>query len=167
MTSTVNYASQRIVIIGGGPGGYEAAMVAASSQADVTLIERKAIGGSAVLTDVVPSKTLIATADMMTRFSEAGSLGIENTKGKAPQLRVDMDRVNRRVRDLAQQQSADIKRALASAGVKIIHGTGKLLDRHTVQVTDEAGLVYPLHADFVLLSVGTHPRKMPTGMPDG
>ena len=45
MTSTVNYASQRIVIIGGGPGGYEAAMVAASSQADVTLIERKAIGG--------------------------------------------------------------------------------------------------------------------------
>ena len=54
-----------------------------------------------------------------------------------------MDRVNRRVRDLAQQQSADIKRALASAGVKIIHGTGKLLDRHTVQVTDEAGLVYP------------------------
>ena len=84
-------------------------MVAAASNADVTLIERNAIGGSAVLTDVVPSKTLIATADMMTRFSEAGSLGIENTKGKAPQLRVDMDRVNRRVRDLAQQQSADIK----------------------------------------------------------
>ncbi len=167
MTSKVNYASQRIVIIGGGPGGYEAAMVAAASNADVTLIERNAIGGSAVLTDVVPSKTLIATADMMTRFSEAGSLGIENTKGKAPQLRVDMDRVNRRVRDLAQQQSADIKRALASAGVKIIHGTGKLLDRHTVQVTDEAGLVYPLHADFVLLSVGTHPREMATGMPDG
>ena len=167
MTSTVNYASQRIVIIGGGPGGYEAAMVAAASNADVTLIERNAIGGSAVLTDVVPSKTLIATADMMTRFAEAGSLGIENTKGKAPQLRVDMDRVNRRVRDLAQQQSADIKRALASAGVKIIHGTGKLLDRHTVQVTDEAGLVYPLHADFVLLSVGTHPREMATGMPDG
>ena len=51
--------------------GYEAAMVAAASNADVTLIERNAIGGSAVLTDVVPSKTLIATADMMTRFSEA------------------------------------------------------------------------------------------------
>lgn len=107
----------------------------------MTLIERNAIGGSAVLTDVVPSKTLIATADMMTRFSEAGSLSIENTKGKAPQLRVDMDRVNRRVRDLAQQQSADIKRALA-AGVKIIHGTVSS-GRHTVQVTDEAGLVYP------------------------
>ena len=54
MTSTVNYASQRIVIIGG-PGGYEAAMVAAASNADVTLIERKATG-SAVLTDVVPLK---------------------------------------------------------------------------------------------------------------
>jgi len=107
VTSTVNYASQRIVILGAGPGGYEAALVAASSNADVTIIERNALGGSAVLTDVVPSKTLIATADMMTRFSDAGRLGIENTKGNAPQLQVDMNRVNSRVLDLAHQQSAD------------------------------------------------------------
>lgn len=64
------------MILGAGPGGYEAAQVAASSGADVTLIERNSIGGSAVLTDVVPSKTLIATADMMTRFSDAGRLGL-------------------------------------------------------------------------------------------
>ena len=167
VTSTVNYASQRIVILGAGPGGYEAALVAASSNADVTIIERNALGGSAVLTDVVPSKTLIATADMMTRFSDAGRLGIENTKGKAPQLQVDMNRVNSRVLDLAHQQSADIKRALASAGVKIISGTGKLTGPHTVAVTDNTGLEYDLHADFILLSVGTHPREMATGQPDG
>ena len=148
------------MILGAGPGGYEAAQVAASSGADVTLIERNSIGGSAVLTDVVPSKTLIATADMMTRFSDAGRLGIENTKGKAPILQVDMKRLNARVLELAQQQSADIKRALSAAGVKIVQGTGKLLDRHTVEVTDEAGLTYNLHADFILLSVGTHPREM-------
>ena len=155
------------MILGAGPGGYEAAQVAASSGADVTLIERNSIGGSAVLTDVVPSKTLIATADMMTRFSDAGRLGIENTKGKAPILQVDMKRLNARVLELAQQQSADIKRALSAAGVKIVQGTGKLLDRHTVEVTDEAGLTYNLHADFILLSVGTHPREMATGRPDG
>lgn len=167
MTSTVNYASQRIVILGAGPAGYEAAQAAASSGADVTLIDRKAIGGSAVLTDVVPSKTLIATADIMTRFSDSGRLGIENQKGKTPLLRVDMNRVNTRVLELARQQSADIKRSLAAAGVKIIHGSGKLLDRHTVQVHDEANLTYNLHADFVLLAVGTHPREMDTGRPDG
>lgn len=167
VTTSVNYSSQRIVILGAGPGGYEAALVAASSGADVTIIERTSIGGAAVLTDVVPSKTLIATSDIMTRFSAAGRLGIENLKGKTPMLRVDMNRVNTRVLDLAQQQSADIRRALAAGGVKIVQGTGKLIDRHTVQVSDEAGLVYNLHADFVLLAVGTHPREMDTGRADG
>ena len=99
----------------------------------------------------------------MTRFSDAGRLGIENTKGNAPQLQVDMNRVNSRVLDLAHQQSADIKRALASAGVKIISGTGKLTGSHTVAVTDNTGLEYDLHADFILLSVGTHPREMRPG----
>ena len=50
-------------------------MVAASLGAQVTIIERAGLGGSAVLTDVVPSKTLIATADLMTRVGEAGELG--------------------------------------------------------------------------------------------
>ena len=54
--------TQRIAIIGGGPGGYEAALAGAQLGADVTLVEREGVGGSAVLTDVVPSKTLIATA---------------------------------------------------------------------------------------------------------
>jgi dihydrolipoamide dehydrogenase len=56
----------RVVIIGGGPGGYEAALVAAQLGADVTVVDRDGLGGSAVLTDCVPSKTLIATAERMT-----------------------------------------------------------------------------------------------------
>ena len=54
---------QRIAILGGGPGGYEAALAGAQLGAEVTLVERVGVGGSAVLTDVVPSKTLIATAE--------------------------------------------------------------------------------------------------------
>ena len=57
-----HFAPDRVAIIGGGPGGYEAAMVAADAGAEVTIIEDQGMGGSAVLTDVVPSKTLIATA---------------------------------------------------------------------------------------------------------
>ena len=53
----------RIVIIGGGPAGYEAALVAAQLGAQVTVIERDGIGGASVLTDCVPSKTLIAAAE--------------------------------------------------------------------------------------------------------
>ena len=65
-----------VVIIGGGPGGYEAALVAAQLGGAVTLIERRGLGGAAVLTDVVPSKTLIATAEVMTTMRGAHELGL-------------------------------------------------------------------------------------------
>ena len=58
----------RVVIIGGGPGGYEAALVGAQLGASVTVVDRDGLGGAAVLTDVVPSKTLIATSDFLSRF---------------------------------------------------------------------------------------------------
>src|SRR5690625_7661557 len=66
----------QVVIIGGGPGGYEAALVAPQLEAEVTVIERSGVGGAAVLTDVVPSKTLIATADLRTTTESAEELGI-------------------------------------------------------------------------------------------
>ena len=66
----------RVAIIGGGPGGYEAALVAAQLGADVTVVERDGPGGACVLTDCVPSKSLIATSGMMAGLDRATSLGI-------------------------------------------------------------------------------------------
>ena len=63
--------ADRVVIVGGGPGGYEAAHVAAQLGAEVTVVDTDGVGGSAVLTDCVPSKTLIATAELMTEVSES------------------------------------------------------------------------------------------------
>ena len=63
----------RVVIIGGGPGGYEAAFTAARAGAHVTIVEELGLGGSAVLTDCVPSKTLIATAELMTISEKSSS----------------------------------------------------------------------------------------------
>ena len=65
----MEHTGKRIVVIGGGPGGYEAALVAAQLGANVTVVDRDGIGGSAVLTDCVPSKTLIATSDLMTEVA--------------------------------------------------------------------------------------------------
>src|SRR5690625_1704454 len=65
----------QVVIIGGGPGGYEAALVARQLEAEVTVIERSGVGGAAVLTDVVPSKTLIATAELRTTTELADEMG--------------------------------------------------------------------------------------------
>ncbi|MGV3016361.1 NAD(P)H-quinone dehydrogenase [Rothia sp. 88186D007BW] len=168
MTLKTDYASHKIVILGGGPGGYEAALVAASHGADVTIIEDKGIGGSAVLTDVVPSKTLIASADARNRFGKAQELAISvGDDDNPPPISVDLAKVNQRLIDLAHQQSHDIKRTLERSGVKVIEGRGKLIDPHTVQVTDSTGLTYDLTTEFIILAVGTHPRELPTAQPDG
>ena len=100
-----------MVIIGAGPGGYEAALVAAQLGAPVTIVDSEGPGGSAVLTDCVPSKTLIATADLLAVTAEAGSLGIR-VHGEAPRvgtLSVDLAAINQRVKELAAAQSRDIK----------------------------------------------------------
>ena len=66
----------RIAIVGGGPAGYEAALVAAQLGAEVTVVDRDGIGGACVLADCVPSKTLIATSESMTTIREAYDLGV-------------------------------------------------------------------------------------------
>jgi len=93
--------ANRVVIIGGGPGGYEAALVAAQLGAKVTVVDSDGLGGSAVVTDCVPSKTLIATAELMTDLSGAPELGVsfEDHEGDAAQeVVVDLARINERVK---------------------------------------------------------------------
>ncbi|HTW18906.1 MAG TPA: FAD-dependent oxidoreductase, partial [Mycobacteriales bacterium] len=66
----------RIAIIGGGPGGYEAALVAAQLGAEVTVVDTDGLGGACVLTDCVPSKTLIETSGAMAALTGSAGLGI-------------------------------------------------------------------------------------------
>src|SRR3546814_19338966 len=123
--------SNRVVIIGGGPGGYESALVAAQLGAEVTLVDTDGLGGSAVLTDCVPSKTLIATAEVMTEVAASAELGVSftDTQGDAAtSIRVDLATVNPRVRRLADEQSADIARRTEPTGVRVIRVRCRLRD---------------------------------------
>src|SRR5699024_382333 len=113
-----------ITIIGGGPGGYEAALVASKFGADVTLIERNGIGGSAVLTAVVPSKTLIASADSRRRVMSSPSLGLEFD---AHSVKSNMGVIDRRLLRLASEQSEDIRHGLQANGVRILMGEAKFV----------------------------------------
>jgi NAD(P)H dehydrogenase (quinone) len=160
----------RIVIIGGGPGGYEAALVAAQLKAEVTLVESDGIGGSAVLTDCVPSKTLIATADFMGELSEAGELGVNvrDAEGDvATAVHVDLAKVNARVLRLAGDQSADTARRLEREGVTIFKGRGQLAGPGQVAVALANGDQVLLEADMILLATGASPLVVPTAQPDG
>ena len=167
--------TQSVAIIGGGPGGYEAALAAAQLGAEVTVVERAGIGGSAVITDVVPSKTLIATADAAVAISGASDLGVQLfAKGKdgkplKPEIAINLNAVNKRLLSLARQQSDDMRASLVEAGVRIISGHGRLEGENAVVVSTGAGGTDfdRIEADTLVVSTGSSPRELPTAKPDG
>ena len=158
----------RIAIVGGGPGGYEAALVAAQLGAEVTVVDRDGLGGSAVLTDCVPSKALVAVADVATEAAESGELGVRvGSADAAGQVGVAMDVVDERVKRLAAAQSRDIAERLAREGVRVLPGTGRLDGPTRVVASLAAGGEEAVEADAVLLATGASPRVLPTAVPDG
>ncbi|WP_431802248.1 NAD(P)H-quinone dehydrogenase [Microbacterium sp. bgisy203] len=167
--------SQSVAVVGGGPGGYEAALAAAQLGAEVTLVERAGVGGAAVITDVVPSKSLIATADAAIAISEASDLGVEFfAKGESgrplkPQVAINLAAVNKRLLSLARQQSDDMRGQLVDAGVRIVSGHGRLDGPHAIVVaTGPGGTDFDrIEADTLVVAVGASPRELPSAKPDG
>ncbi|GAA1926919.1 NAD(P)H-quinone dehydrogenase [Microbacterium aoyamense] len=167
--------TQSVAILGGGPGGYEAAIAAAQLGAEVTLVERAGVGGSAVITDVVPSKSLIATADAAVAIKGASDLGVQlfaktaDGKPLKPEIAINLTAVNKRLLSLARQQSDDMRASLVEAGVKIISGHGRLEGDNAVVVSTEPGGIDfdRVEADTLVVSVGASPRELDSAKPDG
>ena len=133
-------------------------------------IDCDGIGGACVLWDCVPSKTFIASTGVRTELRRAPDLGyvLEFEDAK-----IELPKINNRVKTLAAAQSADIAARLRSEGVTLIAGRGELVDdvpgmaAHTVKVTAHDGTVSKLTADVVLIATGASPRVLPNAEPDG
>ncbi|WP_322859613.1 NAD(P)H-quinone dehydrogenase [Mycobacterium europaeum] len=168
----------RIVILGGGPAGYEAALVAATSHPDsthVTVIDSDGIGGAAVLDDCVPSKTFIASTWLRTELRRAPRLGLEIEIDDA---KISLPQIHARVKQLATEQSADITDQLLTMGVHVVTGRGELIDPtpglacHRVKATHsdpgpDGPVTSEFEADVVLIATGASPRILPSAQPDG
>src|ERR1700761_5667065 len=157
----------RVAVIGGGPGGYEAALVAAQLGAQVTLAERDGLGGACVLTDCVPSKALIEVSSTVTVLNGSADLGIqlpgtEDAAGTRPRAGVDAKRVYRRIISLAQAQSRDVAARVGGEGVAVLDDVGRLAGPGRIRAGGR-----DISADAVLLAVGAHPRVLPDSVPDG
>ncbi|OBK75310.1 NAD(P)H-quinone dehydrogenase [Mycobacterium sp. 1165178.9] len=163
----------RIVILGGGPAGYEAALVAAARDpavAQVTVVNSGGVGGAAVLCDCVPSKTFIASTGLRTELRRATRLGFDIDIDDA---KISLPEIHQRVKMLASEQSADITEQLLDAGVELVAGRGELVDttpglaRHCVKVKARDGSITMHDADVVLIATGASPRILPSARPDG
>ena len=160
----------RIVIIGGGPAGYEAALVAAQHGASVTVVERDGMGGACVLDDCVPSKTFISSAGIRVELHRANELGVQVDRQATG---VDLPTVNRRVKDLALAQSSDVRARLEREGIRLLVGSATFAGEprpgapHLVEACLADGAVEELPADVVLISTGASPRVLDGARPDG
>ncbi|WP_336652650.1 MULTISPECIES: NAD(P)H-quinone dehydrogenase [unclassified Leucobacter] len=167
----------RIAVLGGGPGGYEAALAGAQLGAEVTLIERAGVGGAAVLTDVVPSKSLIATAGGVQAVRDSGRLGVQafvpggDGKPVRPEIAVNLAAVNKRLLAMAGAQSVDMLQSLETAGVRVVQGEGRLDGTGAVLVSTAAGDggtdFDRVEADTIVVAVGSSPRELDSAKPDG
>ncbi|MGZ8719703.1 MAG: NAD(P)H-quinone dehydrogenase, partial [Aeromicrobium sp.] len=117
---------------------------------------------STVLTDCVPSKTLIATSDLITEVEGAAELGIEVPR----EIRADLAAVNERVKKLALAQSDDIAHRLSLNKIQYIKGSAHIESPGVVVATTDSG-PQRIEADSILLATGAHPRVSPEARPDG
>jgi len=157
----VRGVQKRVVVIGGGPAGHEAASYSARYGAGVALVEKDILGGSAHLRDCVPSKTMIATGGALNFVRRVQGMGLEDVDPH-------VDRAGLRARILAIEArlSDAVGILLRSQGVQIVQGAGRLVDPHLVEVEGPDGPV-ELPADVIVLATGSRPRVADWAPVDG
>ncbi|HAE55551.1 MAG TPA: NADPH:quinone reductase, partial [Acidimicrobiaceae bacterium] len=145
-------ANKRVVVIGGGPAGHDAATYAARFGAEVTLIERDIVGGAAHLRDCVPSKSMIATGGALSFARRLDGMGLANVE-----TGVEAEHLRARIQGIEQRLEQSVTQLLTSQGVTIHRGTGRLLSPNEVCVDTPNGVV-KLTADAIVLATGSRPR---------
>lgn len=135
---------KRILVLGGGPAGYPAALKAASLGAQVILIEKNKLGGVCLNSGCIPSKSLLHDAHKARMIRE--ETGISN---------IDWKKIQTRQQAVTQKLVQGIGFLLKKAGVAVVEGTGTLLNEHTVRVTRIDGTEQTLEADGIILATGS------------
>jgi len=148
--------SSDIAILGGGPGGYVAALRAAQLGAQVALIEEERLGGVCLNVGCIPTKALLRSAEVYRQFQRAKSFGIKLEGSVSPDWPAMQARKGRVVKQLVR----GVEMLLSKAGVQVIHGRGQLLSPTTLQV-NAAGEQQQVSAKNVIIATGSRPMRLP------
>jgi len=152
----------RLVILGGGPAGYAAATTAAHLGADVTLVEDMSLGGNCTMTDAIPSKTLLTTADAVLEVARAQEDGLDFSHGYPS---VNLRRTLARARAIALHQSRGVRERMDGVNVRVLPGRGHVTGANEL-VANVDGRDHVLEFDALLICTGASPYVPPFANPD-
>jgi len=144
--------SKRIIIIGGGPGGYVCAIRAAQLGADVTVVEKTALGGTCLNWGCVPTKTLLHAARVYKTLQNTREFGVYCTPGP---LRFDKMVENKNV--VVQNNVSGVENLFKKHHIDLIKGTAGLVDSRTVDIRSEDGKTTKRTADALVIATGSEP----------
>ena len=152
-----------VVIIGGGPGGYAAALYGASAGLRVAVVERDKVGGTCLHRGCIPAKELLETAHVYRTVAEAAAFGVGT--GETPTL--DFTTTMARKQQVVDQLWKGLTGLMKARKITTVAGTGVYRGGGTVEVTTEDGSVETLQADAVILASGSAARTIPGFDVDG
>ncbi len=151
-----------LVVIGGGPGGYVAAIRAAQLGLKTACVEREHLGGICLNWGCIPTKALLRTSEIYHLMQNAGEFGL-----KVDGIGFDVAKVVKRSRQVAGQLSAGVKHLLKKNKVTVFDGDGKLAGNGKVAVAKDGKPVADLTAKHIILATGARARSLPGLEPDG
>jgi len=154
--------SYDIVVIGGGPGGYVAAIRAAQLGLKACVVEREHLGGICLNWGCIPTKALLRSAEVGHLIQNAAAYG-----WSAENVTFDLDKIVERSRGIAKQLSQGVGFLLKKNKVPVIEGSGRLAGKGKVEVTDKDGKKTVLSAKNTILATGARARVLPGLEPDG
>ena len=151
-----------VIVVGGGPGGYVAAIRAAQLKLKVALVEAKHLGGICLNWGCIPTKALLRSAEVKHLIDHAAEFGI--TVGE---VKVDLPKVVARSRAVSKQLSSGIAHLMKKNKVTVYDGFGKLAGKGKLSVSKDGKPVAELEAPHIILATGARPRQIPGLEVDG
>ncbi|WP_416897306.1 MAG: dihydrolipoyl dehydrogenase [Minwuia sp.] len=152
-----------LVVIGGGPGGYVAAIRAAQLKMKTALVEREHLGGICLNWGCIPTKALLRSAEVYHLMTHAKDFGFK-VNGT---IEIDSAAVVKRSRGVANQLSSGVKHLLKKNKVTVFDGHGALAGKGVVKVTKDGKAVDDIKAKHIILATGARARVLPGLEPDG
>jgi len=145
-----------VVIIGGGPGGYVAAIKAAHLGLKAILVEKDKLGGVCLNRGCIPTKALVSTAELLNHLQKAGEFGIQ-----VKDYSIDFPAIMKRKDLITRRLSSGVEQLMKANQVRVVKGEGQIVEPGKVEITDTAGEKEVIKTKNIIIATGSKVMRLP------